>query len=352
VLIDGVKNLTQIGSQRYHDLLQDLPICIILVDLGVIPAVILEANRMTELVYGYSAAELAGRPAAHLVAEESRECAYQILQRVRQGETVTDEITSRHRDGTTFPVRVIATLDGDNNSQAIFAAVDITYERQRRNESEAINRERLRIAHEIHDGIAQDLAGLRLKSALWQQFADTDPLRMHAALHELQHRLNIVINDLRRAIFALRPVDLEELGFFPALDQLVHGFDQDNRLATHLEITGARENLPAAFELPLFRIIQEGLNNVNQHACASSAFVQLTINTKGGAIVSVRDNGRGIHPDRVGRATRSGRFGLHQMRERIQDLGGTLDICSALGQGTELVITLPSVNKEVGHAID
>jgi PAS domain S-box-containing protein len=352
VLIDGAKSLTQIGSQRYRNLLTDLPICIILVDVSVIPAVILEANRLTELVYGYSAAELAGCLAAHLVAEESRECASQILQRVQHGETVTDEINSRHQDGTTFPVRVIATLDEANNSQAIFAVVDITSERQRRNESEAINRERLRIAHEFHDGIAQDLAGLRLKSALWHQFADTDPSRMHAALDELQRRLNIAISDLRRAIFALRPIAVEELGFFPALDQLVHGFEQDNRLATHLEITGAKENLPAAFELPLFRIIQEGLNNVNQHACASQAFVQLTVNARGGVIVSVRDNGRGIDPDRVGKSARSGRFGLRQMRERIQDLGGTLDICSAVEHWTELLITLPSVNKEVGHVID
>jgi PAS domain S-box-containing protein len=346
VLIDGVKSLTQIGSQRYHNLLKDLPICIILVDLSVIPAVILEANRMTELVYGYSAAELAGRPAAHLVAEESRECASQILLRVRHGETVTDEITSRHRDGTPFPVRVIATLDGDNNSQAIFAAVDITSERQRRNESEAINRERLRIAHEIHDGIAQDLAGLRLKSALWHQFADTDPLRMHAALDELQHRLNLAISDLRRAIFALRPVALEELGFFPALDQLVRGFGEYNQLVTRLDVSGLSEDLPADYELPVFRIIQEGLNNIKQHAHASSLQVRLIINARDGVLVTVLDNGRGFNPKLVGRKGHSENFGLRQMRERILELGGTLNIRSAIGQGTELRITLPSVVKD------
>jgi PAS domain S-box-containing protein len=347
VLIDGVKSLTQIGSQRYHDLLKDLPICIILVDLSLIPAVILEANRMTELVYSYSAAELAGRPAAHLVAEESRESAHHILQRVQQGETVTDEITSRHRDGTRFPVRVIATLDGDNNSQAIFAVVDITSERQRRSESEAINRERLRIAHEIHDGIAQDLAGLRLKSALWHQFTDTDPPRMHAALDELQHRLNIAINDLRRAIFALRPIALEELGFFPALHQLVRDFGEYNQLVTRLDISGLSEDLPADYELPIFRIIQEGLNNINQHAHASSVHVRLIINVRECVLVTVRDNGRGFNPKLIGRNDHSENFGLRQMRERILELGGTLDIRSSIGHGTELCITLPPVVKDV-----
>jgi len=347
VLIDGVKSLTQIGSQRYHDLLKDLPICIILVDLSVIPALILEANQKTELVYGYSAVELVGRPAAHLVAEESRESAHQIFQRVRQGETVTDEVTSRHRDGTTFPVRVIATLDGDNNSQAIFAVVDITSERLRRSESEAINRERLRIAHEIHDGIAQDLAGLRLKSALWHQFADTDPLRMHAALDELQHRLNIAIHDLRRAIFALRPVALEELGFIAALNQLVHSFGEYNQIVTRLDISGSRDDLPADYELPIFRIIQESLNNINQHAQASTVCVRLMINTTDGVLVMVGDNGRGFNPKLVGRNDHSENFGLRQMRERILELGGTLDIRSGIGQGTELRITLPPVVNDV-----
>jgi PAS domain S-box-containing protein len=347
VLIEGVKSLTQIGSQRYRDLLKDLPICIILVDLSVIPAVILEANRMTELVYGYRAVELVGRPAAHLVAEKSRESAHQILQRVQQGETVTDEVTSRHRDDTTFPVRVIATLDEVNNSQAIFAVMDITDERLRRNESEAINRERLRIAHEIHDGIAQDLAGLRLKSTLWHQFADTDPLRMHAALDELQHRLNIAINDLRRAIFALRPVALEELGFFPALDQLVRGFGEYNQLVTRLDISGLSEDLPADYELPIFRIIQEGLNNINQHAHANSACIQLTVDATGRVILSVRDNGCGFHTNPVGRTALLGHFGLRQMRERILELGGTLDIRSAVGKGSELYITLPPIKRDI-----
>lgn len=349
MLIDGVTSLTQIGSQRYHDLLKGLPICIILVDLSVVPAIILEANRMIELVYGYSAAELAGCPAMQLVAEESRENAHQILQRVQQGETVTDEVTSRHRDGTIFPVRVNVTLDGDNNSQAIFAVVDITSERQRRNETEAINRERLRIAHEIHDGIAQDLAGLRLKSALWHQFADKDPLQMHNALDELQHRLNIAINDLRRAIFALRPVALEELGFFPALDQVVRGFGEYNQLITQLEISGLREDLPPDYELLIFRIIQEGLNNINQHAHANSAHIRLIVEATGRVILSVRDNGRGFYTSLVSRSALLGHLGLRQMRERVLELGGTLDVRSVVGQGTELLITLPPINKNVNN---
>ena len=104
--------------------------------------------------------------------------------------------------------------------------------------------------------------------------------------------------------------------------------------------------------MPLFRIIQEGLNNINQHARADSVLVSLSVDEMGGVALSLRDNGRGFDPSLVGTADHSGHFGLRQMRERILDLGGTLDIHSGIGQGTELVITLPPVTKEVNDATD
>ena len=143
----------------------------------------------------------------------------------------------------------------------IVTVEDITAEKQRRSEAEAIDAERHRIAHEIHDGVAQSLAGLRFKSALWSHLADAAPPGMRAALDELQAALNTAIVDLRRAIFALRPVDLEALGFFPALTQLVGDFGDHNQMVARLEASGPQEALPAVYELPLFRVIQEGLNN-------------------------------------------------------------------------------------------
>jgi PAS domain S-box-containing protein len=134
------------GEQRYRRLFENLPICIFVADLTVTPAVILEANRRAELVYGYPAAELVGNPAAQLVLQESRASVHKVVQRVQRSETVTAETIHRHRDGTTFPVRVIATLDPTNNGRMIAAVEDITAEKQRRSEAEAIEAERLRIA--------------------------------------------------------------------------------------------------------------------------------------------------------------------------------------------------------------
>jgi PAS domain S-box-containing protein len=343
---------SQSGEQRYRHLFEHAPICIYVADVTASAATILEANRRAELVYGYPAAELVGMPAARLAPEEAVPAILAIVQQVRQGHRVTAEITNQRRDGTRFPARILAAPDPTNDGQMIVTVEDISAEQQRRTEAEAIDAERLRIAHEIHDGVAQSLAGLRFKSALWSHLADAAPPGMRAALDELLAVLTTAITDLRRAIFALRPVDLEALGFFPALAQLVADCGDQNQLVARLEVSGPQGALPTAYELPLFRIIQEGLNNIGQHARAGSVLVRLTVDAAGGVLVSVRDNGCGFDPHQLGPADRAGHFGLRQMRERILDLGGTLDIHSALGQGTELVITLPPPTDEVNHAAD
>jgi PAS domain S-box-containing protein len=343
---------SQAGEQRYRHLFENMPICIFVADLTVTPATILEANRRAELVYGYTAAELAGMPATHLVPEDARPAVLTLLQRVRQGQTVTAEIINQRRDCTRFPVRVIATPDPTDAHHMIVTVEDLTAEVQRRSEAEAIEAERRRIAHEIHDGVAQSLAGLRFKSALWSHRADAAPPGMRAALDEVQAVLNAAIVDIRRAIFALRPVDLDAVGFFPALTQLVCDFGDQNQVAARLDVSGPQDALPPVYELPLFRIIQEGLNNIGQHAHASSVLVRLALDAAGGVALSLHDNGRGFDPSQLGPTDQAGHFGLRQMRERILDLHGMLDIRSASGQGTELVITLPPVTKEVNHAAD
>lgn len=355
------------SEQRYRQLFEHMPLCILVADIAVTPATVLEANPRAALVFGYSAAELVGMPAAQLLPDDAAPSWSTIVRRVQQGGTVTAESTGRRRDGSVFRVRVIAAPDPTDTRHMMITVEDITTEEQQRSEADAIDAERRRIAHEIHDGVAQTLAGLRFKAALWAHQAQAVPpdrrgaLDMHgamdvgialdagsaldvsAALDEMQAVLTAAIADLRRAIFALRPLDLESQGFFPALSQLVGDFGDQGQLAARLEVSGLPDALPAVYALPLFRIIQEGLNNVGQHARASSALVRLAVDSAGGVAASVRDNGRGFDPQQLGSVDRDGHFGLRQMRERVLDLGGTLDIISASGRGTELIITLPAV---------
>jgi PAS domain S-box-containing protein len=339
------------NEQRYRHLFEHAPICIFVIDLAATPATIIESNRRAELVFGYPTAELTGMLAEELMPAAVRPTFLSVVQSVRQRQTVTVESVSQHRDGTNFPVRVIAAPDPTDDDHMMVTVEDITAEKQRRSEADAIDAERRRIAHEIHDGVAQSLAGLRFKSALWSHLADGAPPGMRAALDELRDVLTAAIVDLRRAIFALRPLDLETLGFFPALTHLVADFGDQNQLVVQMDVTGSQADLPAVYELPLFRILQEGLSNVGQHARASSVLVFLAVGAAGGVIASVRDNGQGFDPQQLAPVERDGHFGLRQMRERILDLGGTLDIHSAPGEGTELVITLPPVTEEATYAI-
>jgi len=343
---------TQTGEQRYRHLFDHAPICIFVIDLTMSPVTILEVNRRAELIYGYPAAELVGIPAAHLMPEETVPIILTIVKQVQQGQTVTTKTVSRRRDGTRFPVSVIAALDPTDDGQMIVTVENITNSKQRRTEADAIDVERRRIAREIHDDVAQSLAGLRFKSALWSHQAAAAPPGMSAALDELLAVLKTAITDLRRSIFALRPLDLETLGLVPALTQMIDDFGDQSQLEARLEVSGDQDALPAVYELPLFRIVQEGLNNIGQHAQASSVLVRLAVDKTGGVMLSVRDNGCGFDPHQLSPAERDGHFGLHQMRERILDRGGTLDIHSALDQGTELAITLPPITQRVNHVAD
>ena len=352
MMTDQLSPPRQANEQRYRHLFEHVPICIFVVDLAASPATILEANRRAELVFGYPAAELLGIPATELMSAAARHTFLGIVQSVQAGQTMTVETFSQHRDGTSFPVRAIAAPDPMDAKRMIVTVEDISAEKQRRSETEAIDAERRRIAHEIHDGVAQNLAGLRFKSALWSHQADEAPPTMRAALDELLVVLTAAITDLRRAIFTLRPVDLEALGFLSALAQLVADFGDQNHLVARLEVSGAQDILPAVYELPLFRIIQEALSNAGQHARSTLVQVQLTVATAGDVTVSVRDNGRGFDPRHLAPVDRHGHFGLRQMRERIQDLGGALDIYSAPGAGTELLITLPPIAKGSTHGAD
>jgi len=99
--------------------------------------------------------------------------------------------------------------------------------------------------------------------------------------------------------------------------------------------------VPVDLELPIFRVVQEALNNSAQHAAASLAWVRLDTTNGDTVRLTIRDNGQGFDVATLAAAGRSGHFGLKQMRERIEKAGGQLTVLSQPGQGTEIRIWLP-----------
>jgi PAS domain S-box-containing protein len=331
------------SAQSFRQLFELAPICIFVVDLQARPATILEFNHRAELTYGYTTAEIVGMPVALLGPADAGPVVQRLAERAWRGETVTAETIHWRRDGTRFPVRIHAACSPTVPHELVIAVEDTTVERLHRSEAEAVESERYRLAHEIHDSVAQSLAGLRYRAALWHRLVDDDPARMHTALDGLQDELATVIEDIRRVIFALRPIALDEKGFRPALSQWVEHFGAQFALAIHLEHAGVQENLPAAYEIPLFRVIQEALSNVRQHARATEVTVRLAADAVDGIFLAVVDNGQGFDHGQMRTARQRSRYGLPQMRERIMDFGGTMEIRSGVGRGTELVVHLPNV---------
>jgi PAS domain S-box-containing protein len=332
------------SEERFRALFENAPLCVFELDMTQTPLRIIHANQQSEKVYGWTTAEFTTISLDSIFSPAARPTLERMMKTLSAGETLTLESTGLRRDGTVFPIRVSATgRAGHDLKRAILAIEDITAEKERRSEEEAIAEERRRIAREIHDGLAQDLAGMRFEVGLWHKLVDEDPARMHTELDNLQELLSQNIREVRRSIFALRPVALDELGFYPALHQFIGEFGEQNQLHVDLRIAGPPERLPAFLEPVLFRIVQESLHNIGKHAQASMAWIELDLESPAAVTLSVRDDGRGFDPAILEPIVQRGHLGLKQMRERVENLRGAFELHSRPGSGTEIHVVLPLI---------
>ncbi|GLV49014.1 sensor histidine kinase [Thermus sp. LT1-2-5] len=206
-----------------------------------------------------------------------------------------------------------------------------------RAEELAINEERTRIAREIHDGLAQSLAFMALKLDLAERLWDKDREAALKALGEVRETLRSQIREVRRSIFALRPIDLERYGFLESVRRYAQAFAEQAGFRVHLSLPEA-VGLSQASELVLFRVLQEALTNAAKHAKPTRVEVVLEPLGERGARLLVRDNGQGFQsPEAQG----LGGFGLTQMRERVEARGGRFWVASTPGKGTEVGAEVP-----------
>ncbi len=208
----------------------------------------------------------------------------------------------------------------------------------------AIAEERARIAREIHDGVAQALAFSALKLDLVARLITGQAPQTDKATTELrtaQATIRESIREVRRSIFALRPIDLERHGFVETIRRYCSDFEEQNDLSVGLTVEGAPQ-LSAKSEAVLFRIFQESMNNIAKHACARYVFVTVGQTCGSCGYVEVRDDGQGFDPVTVSdRVTSAGGLGLKQMRERVQARGGQFEAASRPGGGTRVYASVP-----------
>ncbi len=205
----------------------------------------------------------------------------------------------------------------------------------------AIAEERARIAREIHDGIAQSLAFSALKLDLVSKLLHTDSAKAEFELKETKNKLREMIKEVRRSIFALRPIDLERHGFVETIRRYCNDYGQQNDVHVDLDIQKIPQ-LTAISEAVLFRIFQESMNNVAKHAAATRAQIILGTTQQGQGFISVEDNGKGFDVEEVSdRVTSAGGLGLKQMKERLESRGGVFEIKTSKGHGTKVFASVP-----------
>ncbi|WP_420594528.1 GAF domain-containing sensor histidine kinase [Deinococcus sp.] len=203
----------------------------------------------------------------------------------------------------------------------------------------AIGEERNRIAREIHDGVAQSLAFCAIKLDVVARQIAREPGKAVQDVQEASALLREQIREVRRSIFALRPIDLERYGLLETVQRYVRDFGEQHGVKVQLEVSGDVHLAPGD-EAVVFRILQESLNNVAKHARASSVEVSL----RGGhqVCLSIQDDGQGFDPAQAtGRVSSAGGLGLTQMRERVESRGGVYHVDSQPGHGTRVEAQLP-----------
>jgi two-component system sensor histidine kinase DegS len=204
--------------------------------------------------------------------------------------------------------------------------------------------ERLRISQQIHDGPTQTMSNLVLQAEVCERFVDKDPLEARTELAGLKSTIHHVLQEMRRFIFDVRPMILDDLGLVPTLRRYIQDFAERSRVETNLVVQGAEKRLARHIEISIFRVVQEALTNVSKHAHAPHARIVLEIEPRQ-ISVAVEDDGVGFNLQEVGASLAEGHgrtMGIASMRQRVETLlKGKLIIESTPGRGTRVLATIP-----------
>jgi len=204
--------------------------------------------------------------------------------------------------------------------------------------------ERRRVAAGLHDNVVQALALAKMK--IEELASRKRVVRLAPALREVRDLVAQSVDDTRTLLFELSPVTLYELGFEPAVESFLHHIQAVHRLATRFRTDGFPKPMSNDGRVVLFRGVREVLQNVVMHAQARSVDVSVGREDET-ALVEVQDDGVGFDTEEVlSVQDEAGGFGLFDVRERLDYLGGSLTIQSEPGKGTTVVLRAPLAPEE------
>jgi signal transduction histidine kinase len=200
--------------------------------------------------------------------------------------------------------------------------------------------ERRKLSRELHDHVGQMLTALRMELGRIDRLRPAGDSRLTTALTECRQLVDDMVRIVRDLALGLRPSMLDDFGLQPALEWLARDFTRRSNVPVELSITGALDTLSDQHRTCIYRVVQEALTNCVRHARATA--ISVVVRAREDMIdLSVSDDGVGLDPSR-----RAAGFGLRGIEERVRELGGSITLLSAIGQGATLSIKLPTVKEQ------
>ncbi|MEJ2563252.1 MAG: ATP-binding cassette domain-containing protein [Anaerolineales bacterium] len=201
--------------------------------------------------------------------------------------------------------------------------------------------ERKHLARELHDQLIQDLLSVNYQLEESEAHADVGP-ELKEDLLQIRNTIRMFVSDLRRICSDLRPPTIDSLGLGSALQSYTQDWSERTGIDLTLNLDSNLGRLPEAIELSIFRIVQEGLNNVRKHAMANRIDVTLEHTSVRALMISISDDGSGLQDDfDLSALSREGHFGLLGISERVALLGGRLDMKNKPEGGLLLQAEIP-----------
>jgi PAS domain S-box-containing protein len=312
-------------------------------------------NPAAERIFGWSSEEMLGRGGLPMAPPEKRGEAEDLFDRVRNGEWVNDyETVRRRKDGTLAAVSIAAAPVRDASGRIVgnmVAYTDITERKAQEAEVHRLNdelrarleelaasrarivtagdTERRRLERNLHDGAQQRLVALALALRLARAQLDSDPAGARATLTDAAAELALALDELRELARGLHPAVLTDHGLRAAVEMLA------GRVPVPVEIEEVPDGrLPEPVEAAAYYLIAEALTNVTKYAGAATVRVRIAARAEG-VFVEVSDDG-------VGGADPAGGSGLRGLADRVEALGGSLEVSSPGGAGTTLRAQIPA----------
>jgi PAS domain S-box-containing protein len=320
-------------------------------------------NPAAERIFGWTGAEIIGTGGLPMAPPDKRAEAEDLFRRVLGGESINDfETVRRRKDGTLVPVSIAAATVRDGSGRGIgnmVAYSDISERKAQEAEVHRLNAElqarladlaasrarivtagdveRRRLERNLHDGAQQRLVAVSLSMQLVLARIESDPAAARAMLADAGEELTVALDELRELARGLHPAVLADRGLRAAIEALA------GRAPVVVDIDAIpAERLPEPVEAAAYYLIAEALTNVAKYARASTARVRVA-RAGDGVVVEVSDDG-------IGGADPDAGSGLRGLADRVEALGGSLDVQSPAGGGTSLRAQIP-IASAIGSGI-